>query len=427
MFHRNNRYFNHLIAGFLLISFIHFNSSCNTKKNSTKTKEKQAMKTSTDKKNFGEDAAFILKHTDGFVLSLDKQKIVVVPKYQGRIMTSTANGDDGFSFGWTNNSLIESGKFGDNFSAFGGEDRFWIGPEAGRHGIFYDKGKAFKWENWRTPTYIDKEPFELVNKSSNSASFQHQFEVVNYSGNHFQVKVNRAVRLLTHKETEKILNYPIEENTSFVAFQSNNEIINIGQNIWNKETGLLNIWIVGIFSPSDNTNVVIPIKTGNDSALGYKVTDDYFKPVPEQRLRGEDNEVYFKGDGQFQCKIGVNHKRSKGILGSYDPVNKVLTIIKFNQPDNYLGYANHLSNDKNGRYDGDAIMSYNDGPANPGEKPFGPYYELETNSPVKELAPGDSLKHVHTTIHFQGDTAVLNKLSIALLGVSIEKIQDVLK
>jgi hypothetical protein len=427
MSHRNGRYFNHLINFFAVICLIHFNVSCGSKMNSKKTNADQAMKTSTNKKKFGEDAAFILKYTDGFVLSIGKQKIIVVPKYQGRIMTSTANGDDGFSFGWMNNSLIESGKFGENFSAFGGEDRFWIGPEAGKYGIFYDKGKAFKWENWRTPAYIDKETFELVNKSSASASFRHQFEVVNYSGNHFQVKVNRTIQLLTRTEAEKILNYPIDEKISVVAFQSNNEMINIGESSWNRETGLLNIWIVGIFSPSENTNVVIPIMPGNDSALGYRVTDDYFKPVPEQRLKSENNAVYFKGDGQFQCKIGVNHKRSKGILGSYDPVNKVLTIIKFNQPDSYFGYANHLSNEKNGAYDGDAIMSYNDGPVNAGEKPFGPYYELETNSPVKELAPGNSLKHIHTTIHFQGDTASLNKLSLALLGVSLEKIQSALK
>ena len=390
-------------------------------------KANNAMQNKEESNKFKSEADFLIEYTDGFILGTGKQQIVVVPKYQGRIMTSTAKGDNGFSFGWINHSLIKSGKYGDNFSAFGGEDRFWIGPEGGKYGIFYDKGKEFKWENWRTPAYIDKESFTLINRTPNSASFTHQFTVTNYSGNQFPVKVNRTVKLLNRGETEDILHYTLDENTSFVAFQSDNEIINMGRNTWTKETGLLNIWIVGIFSPSNKTNVVIPVKPGNKDSLGYKVTDDYLRPVPEERLKVEDSAVYFKGDGQFQCKIGINHKRSKGILGSYDPVNKVLTIIKFDQPENYQAYANHLSNEKNGAYDGDAAMAYNDGPANPGEKPFGPYYELESNSPVKEMAPGESLKHVHTTFHFQGDKSTLNKLSIALLGVTLEKIQDALK
>src|ERR1700723_3339059 len=58
---------------------------------------------------FGDDITFLKGHTDLVVLQ-DKSgqgKVAVAPVWQGRVMTSTAEGDGGSSFGWINRELIE--------------------------------------------------------------------------------------------------------------------------------------------------------------------------------------------------------------------------------------------------------------------------------------------------------------------------------
>jgi len=62
-------------------------------------------------------------------------------------------------------------------------------------------------------------------------------------------------------------------------------------------------------------------------------------------------------------------------------------------------------------YGGDAANSYNDGPPAPGEKPMGPFYELESSSPAAALAPGQTLEHVHRTIHLKGDEKDLDAVA----------------
>src|SRR6185295_10795646 len=141
---------------------------------------------------------------------------------------------------------------------------------------------------------------------------------------------------------------------------------------------------------------------GPESKLGVPVTSDYFGPVPTDRLVVKDDVVYFKGDGRFRSKIGINPQRSKAILGSYDADNKVLTIVQFTQPDDVKTYVNSLWKLQDNPFGGDAANSYNDGPVAPGGKPLGPFYELESSSPAAALAPGQSIEHVHRTIHFSG-------------------------
>ena len=93
--------------------------------------------------DFGEDAAFLKQYTDLIVLSDSKglAKVAVSPAWQGRVMTSTAGGDAGLSFGWINRELIESRKLQPHMNAFGGEDRFWMGPEGGQFSIFFAEGR----------------------------------------------------------------------------------------------------------------------------------------------------------------------------------------------------------------------------------------------------------------------------------------------
>ena len=60
--------------------------------------------------NFGEDIAFLKQHTDVIVLTNKESgaKVAVVPAWQGRVMTSSADGDSGLSFGWINREFVAS-------------------------------------------------------------------------------------------------------------------------------------------------------------------------------------------------------------------------------------------------------------------------------------------------------------------------------
>ena len=37
------------------------------------------------------------------------------------------------------------------FDNYGGEDRFWLGPEGGQYGLYFPPGKPFVFDNWQTP------------------------------------------------------------------------------------------------------------------------------------------------------------------------------------------------------------------------------------------------------------------------------------
>ena len=73
-------------------------------------------------------------------------------------------------------------------------------------------------------------------------------------------------------------------------------------------------------------------------------------------------------------------------------------------------------------YIGDVMNSYNDGPAEPGKKGMGAFYELESLSPAKELKTGESIAHKNTTVHIQADQDVLARLAGQILGVDLEKV-----
>jgi hypothetical protein len=378
---------------------------------------------------FGDDVAFLKKHTDLTVLS-DKQglaKVAVNAAYQGRVMTSTTGGDSGLSFGWINRELISSGKFLEHMNGFGGEDRFWMGPEGGQFSIFFAKGAKFDLTDWFTPAPIDTLPFKMVSHSRNKAKFAYAFTLTNYSGTLFKVAVDREVRLLETAAAWKALGVKPTEGVSLVGFETDNRVKNAGKNAWRKETGLLSIWILGMFNPSPSATIVVPFKPGPESELGVKVTSDYFGVVPPDRLVVKEDVLFFSADGKYRSKIGINSKRSKAVLGSYDADSKALTIVQFSQPAGVTDYVNSLWKIQDNPYGGDAANCYNDGPPSPGAKPMGPFYELESSSAAAALAPGKKASHLHRTIHLTGPEGALDPVAQALLGVSIAEIKSGLK
>ncbi len=378
---------------------------------------------------FGDDTAFLKGHTELVVLSDAKglAKVALAPAWQGRVMTSTAGADGGLSFGWINRELIASGKLLPHLNAFGGEDRFWMGPEGGQFSIFFAKGAKFEFADWFTPAAFDTLPFKLVRQSKDKAAFSSEFALTNYSGTRFKVAVNREVRLPSTAAAWRKLGVKASPDVSLVAFESDNKITNAGKEAWKKDTGLLSIWILCMFTPSPSTTIVVPIKAGPESMLGVKVTSDYFGQVPLDRLVVKDNLIYFSADGKYRSKIGINPKRSKGISASYDADNKVLTIAQYDVPRGVTDYVNSLWKLQDNPYGGDAANCYNDGPPAPGEKPMGPFFELESSSPAAALAPGRSLSHVHRTVHLSGPESALDSVARATLGVSIADIKTALK
>ena len=107
---------------------------------------------------FKDDLEFLKKYTQVNILSDQKgqAQIAVCPEMQGRVMTSTAAGAEGLSYGWINREFISSGKNDKHINPFGGEDRFWMGPEGGQYSIFFKNGDAFDLQHWFTSTASER-------------------------------------------------------------------------------------------------------------------------------------------------------------------------------------------------------------------------------------------------------------------------------
>ena len=376
-------------------------------------------------KTFGEEVEFLEKHLDVTVLSDEtgNAQVAVIGAYQGRVMTSTADGEDGTSFGWINHELIASGENQKHINAYGGEERFWMGPEGGQFAIYFPKGAPFEFEYWQTPSVIDTEHFDMLSKTKNSVAFRKYKKLANWSGTEFEIQIDREIRLLNRKTAATKLGVDIPNSVKMVAYESDNKIKNLADSAWKKQTGVLSIWILSMFNPSPATTVVIPFKKGPESKLGPKVNDEYFGKVPPERLIVEDDVLFFSADGKYRSKIGISPKRAKPILASYDELSKTLTLAQYTLPDGITDYVNSMWQLQDQPYAGDAANSYNDGPPEPGAEPMGPFYELESSSPAYELKPNQFVKHIHRTFHLQGSEKQLNEIAQKTLGVSIDKIK----
>jgi len=374
--------------------------------------------------SFGDDLDFLERHTATVVLRDPggAARVALCPALQGRVATSTTAGADGPSFGWLNRALLASRQLAPHMNAYGGEDRFWLGPEGGQFGLFFAPGVPQDLAHWYTPPPIDSEPFLLVEQGPDRARLHTSLRVVNASGTAFELDVEREVQLYAAEQTWQEAGAAPSHRVEVVGFETRNRITNRGHAPWLRETGLLSIWIAGTFAPSPATIIVLPFRPGPDAELGPIVNDSYFGRVPADRLVVAPNAIYFRGDGQQRGKIGVSPRRARPVLGSYDEHRRALTLVTYTLPPGELPYVNALWEHQREPYQGDVLNSYNDGPPAPGEKPLGPFYELESSSPALALAPGEAAEHRHRTMHFVGAPADLDPIARAALGVGLVEI-----
>lgn len=398
-----------------------FLAACNAPDSKTTSMESPAYTT------FAEDVEFLNQYTDIIVLgeSSGKGKIAVSGALQGRVMTSTAAGGKGRSYGWINRDLFASGDTLEHMNAFGGEERFWLGPEGGQFSVFFEKGASFTLEDWQTPRLIDLEPFDLVEKSAVGAHFSKTASLTNYSGFSFDFRIDRKVSLIIGGEIPGEFGLDGNSEIDIIGYETENTLTNTGDTAWEKETGLLSIWLLGMFNPSPATTIIIPYETGEESDLGPVVNDTYFGKVPEERLVAREGVIYFRGDGEYRSKIGLLPARAKDVLGAYDADNQILTIVKYSKPEGITDYVNSLWEIQDAPFGGDVVNSYNDGPPEPGAKPLGPFFELETSSPALALAPGESGTHTQATFHLEGNESTLAAIARRILGVELEEVKTV--
>jgi hypothetical protein len=374
---------------------------------------------------YGYNRIFLEKYVQVIELKNGISAIAVIPAWQGRVMTSTAEGDAGFSFGWINRNLIAAGKIQPHINAFGGEERLWLGPEGGQFSIFFKKGSQFDYDHWQTPAFMDTTPFEVVRRTDSTALFACDAESDNYSGTHLKFRLEREVAVLSENDILKQLDIDVKGLKS-VAYKSSNVLINRGDNEWVKETGLLSVWMLGMFNPSPSVVIAIPFNPGDEKTMGPAVNDSYFGKISPDRLKLSGNHIFFRADGKSRGKIGLPPLRATGTMGSYDSANNILTLLICRLPEGKTEYVNSAWKIQDNPFSGDALNSYNDGPLADGSQ-MGPFYELETSSPAAALKPGERLAHVQFTLHLTGDKEILNKVSMKALGISLTEIENSFK
>ena len=374
---------------------------------------------------FESDLAFLRQHTEVVVLSdaPGGAQVVVAPEYQGRVMTSTTGGADAPSFGWIGRAAISARQKQPHINVFGGEDRFWLGPEGGQFSLYFAKGDAFDLDHWQVPEAFDWGKWDVDSKSADAVRFRRRMSLTNYSGTPLAVDVDRSVRLLRPADFDTHLGTQLGPDIRMVGFESSNTITNAGREPWQRNSGLVSVWILGMFAPSPRTTVTIPFVTGEDSALGPVVNDTYFGKVPSDRLRVKGPVIFFRGDGQYRSKIGLSPSRARSIAGSYDDERHVLTLVQYTRPPGANEYVNSMWEVQREPFKGDAINSYNDGPPAPGKPPLGPFYELETSSPALSLSPNEQHTHVHRTFHLMGPAGDLDRVARATLGAGLDEIR----
>ena len=373
------------------------------------------------KGSFGFDLEFLKKNEPEILVFEDEKgeaKVIISPGLQGRVMTSTAGGDNGISFGWLNYDLLASRKISKHMTAFGGEERFWLGPEGGQFSIYFKQGKDFSFENWQVPKELDSSPFELQSATKTEAKFVQNMHFQNYIGSDLNLRVNRDIRLLTPANIQTLIGINPSGNLKMVGFETTNSITNTGKKPWNETHGMLSIWILSMLNATEKTVVVAPFKTDGEGPI---YTDDYFGQVPSNRLRNENGVIFFKADAKYRSKIGISPERALPFIGSYDAEKQVLTVAQFDLPNDKSPYLNGKWELQADPLQGDAVNAYNDG-INNGTQ-LGQFYEIESSSPAAALQPGKTLTHHHRTIHFIGDKNTLDQISLRVFGIKVDQIK----
>ena len=134
-----------------------------------------------------------------------------------------------------------------------------------------------------------------------------EFNLPNYSGTEFNLAVTRRVGIILPDEIDFTLGCKLGSSVKAVAYESLNQVQNIGELAWDKTGGLPSIWMLSMYNPSDDVVVIVPFKEGESDEIAKT---DYFGEIPVERLKVCKDYILFKADGKYRSKLGIPPSRT---------------------------------------------------------------------------------------------------------------------
>lgn len=352
-----------------------------------------------------------LKPIEGLrVLQDGNAMIAVSGTHQGRIFTSTANGQKGKSYGWFNQDLIDKNAHGTEMAHLGGESRLWFVPEWGPFSLCFEAGKEQIDANLQRPKDLHTKKFSKIESTGQSLTYGGNMQLINDHNYVFDIDVVRKITLLSKIEIEQNLQISLPSQLAHVGFSVENTIENSSDHQFKKETGLIGIWELGCMLTSPDNIVILPLRQPTDYITEYFATST-------DHIKIKNQVAYYKANAQRLSKIGIAPEYCKNVMGSYSPSKKQLNIVTFtfdkagifvnSQPKNTTPYQGDVINIFNGIVNKELDL---------------PFYEFESISNSKELKPQEKLRHTQTTYHFEGNMEALDKIAKTVLEVNLMEI-----
>jgi hypothetical protein len=340
--------------------------------------------------------------------------LLISPDLSARIMAVSMNGPGGENFGFVKPEAIARRGEDPQFNAYGGALRWWIGPEGGQYGVAFPVGtKQFDLASWHISEEYNGKSFAVSYPENEGASalMGAEAQVTNVSGTRFHLGVMSRLVLLDDPLAKSAArgNKPARKLRHF-GYRSELTFENLSEMPMRGETGLVSIWMLGMYVAGPRTHVLAPFERSGTGAI---VTDTYFSPdgVSADRLRIYERAGYlaFRADARERSKIGLSRSRASSVIGSIDLTSNLLTVWRF-PIRRRASYVNSLWEFQKRPHAGDVSNSYND------DGNFGPFYELECSSHALSLEPHGRVCFPLDIHHYTGERNAVLQTAEKLLG-----------
>jgi hypothetical protein len=355
------------------------------------------------------------------------RRVLCAPTLVGRVLTSTFDGPQGEGLGWVGVDAILKGPVNPVINNFGGEERFWIGPEGSQFGLHFGNQEQ-TFANYRVPPAMNSQPYEVlgISRGADFVVMRAHTHLRNAADTEFDIDVTRTIKIAD--DCPYVMGR--SGDVDFVGFQSETAVKNVSEHPIRRETGALAAWTPGLFPNGPKTTVIVPFRIHPEVGGGEAIRQDYIKDLcedgqmPAHAWRIADQHALLRADGRVRTKIGVGKRHALNRLGSLDVETGLLTLVTFElypEMDYVAPYWRHLSNHE--LFDGEAVSVYLDGPA-ASNRNAGDFYELETLSPALVLGPGESFLHRNRVYHLRGDLADTGAICQLFLKANVNEVKE---